>query len=361
MPELDPSVWQSAVTTAMQDGALPAGAGAVVALGNCLKGSPVDTGIRKQIIQFSCIEGLSSRQIADKLQRSCSLRTVQRILKLWREQQTVSCAPRSGGGSRWTELEQREIAMMVEEDPGLYLDEISLRILARMGRSITPSGLYKILKKMDLPLKVVARVFIKQTLAERDLFWAAKVCLGYKNHQMLFIDEMCNVTGSWFRNKGRGKTGKRVFSRVANMHGTRYNNFAMLSVEGLVAHQVYSSGGNLYTFVDFLRHHVLPKTNRFPLPSSVVCLDNARIHHAEKDVVTAICHAHGVLVFFLPPYSPDLNPIEMLFGVVKSNILRQQHQLRESDDHVGDICRVFEEVGTAEHAAGWFRHCGWSD
>ena len=206
MPELDPSVWQSAVTTAMQDGALPAGAGAVVALGNCLKGSPVDTGIRKQVIQFSCIEGLSSRQIADKLQRSCSLRTVQRILKLWREQQTVSCAPRSGGGSRWTELEQREIAMMVEEDPGLYLDEISLRILARMGRSITPSGLYKILKKMDLPLKVVARVFIKQTLAERDLFWAAKVCLGYKNHQMLFIDEMCNVTGSWFRNKGRGKT-----------------------------------------------------------------------------------------------------------------------------------------------------------
>ena len=54
----------------------------------------------------------------------------------------------------------------------------------------------------------------------------------------------------------------------------------------------------------------------FPQKNSVLVMDNARIHHNEK--IISIVEEFGGRVLFLPPYSPDFNPIELAFSVIKS-------------------------------------------
>jgi transposase len=66
----------------------------------------------------------------------------------------------------------------------------------------------------------------------------------------------------------------------------------------------------------------MPVMGQFPGPNSVLVLDNAQVHHGGR--VQEICEAAGVLVVYLPPYSPDMNPIEKVFSVLKNRLKRAQ-------------------------------------
>ena len=68
---------------------------------------------------------------------------------------------------------------------------------------------------------------------------------------------------------------------------------------------------------------------------------------------------------FLPPYSPDFNPIELAFSAIKANIRRHGNVARhamEADDDLDVYLQLNKAVwteGTAENAHGWFKHCGY--
>lgn len=153
--------------------------------------------------------------------------------------------------------------------------------------------------------------------------------------------------------------GKRVNVKARNMHGVRHNVFAAMSSDGLCAMEVFRSNGNLETLMYFLRRHLIPVMHPFPMPNSVLLLDNARIHHASHDLLTRVCRAYGIKVLFVPPYSPDMNPIELMFGVVKSHIAREYRQLRDAEHPHEEIRCVFREVGTWRNAHAWMRKCGY--
>lgn len=70
----------------------------------------------------------------------------------------------------------------------------------------------------------------------------------------------------------------------------------------------------------------------YPHPKSVLVLDNARIHH--DNGLLEYLDAFGVRVEFLPPYSPDLNPIETAFSVIKSFLQRYHDFVENSHDPI---------------------------
>ena len=74
-------------------------------------------------------------------------------------------------------------------------------------------------------------------------------------------------------------------------------------------------------FYDFVQSHLLPHVMRIN-PHSIVDLDNCSIHHVTE--VTSILKEVGVLVHYLPPYSPDFNPIEEMFSKVKSALMSEE-------------------------------------
>ncbi|KIK01714.1 hypothetical protein K443DRAFT_98091, partial [Laccaria amethystina LaAM-08-1] len=95
--------------------------------------------------------------------------------------------------------------------------------------------------------------------------------------------------------------------------------------------------------------------NPYPAPLSVLILDNCHIHHIEG--VAEMCKERYYLLVYLPPYSPDLNPIEECFSFIKHYI---RHAVELGDDAAPFtfLYGALNEV-TESHAIGWFKHSGY--
>jgi transposase len=141
----------------------------------------------------------------------------------------------------------------------------------------------------------------------------------------------------------------------------RVNCFAAIDEGGLVGMEAYTQNGNLDTLMHFADTVVLPNCNPFPGPRSVIVLDNARIHKADDHLFTRYCNSKGVRVEFLPPYSPDLNPIEECFSAVKAYCRRHYRALLDSPTMITDIKCAFQLTGTGQNCTAWVRDSGYYD
>jgi transposase len=90
-------------------------------------------------------------------------------------------------------------------------------------------------------------------------------------------------------------------------------------------------------------------------PGDVVIMDNLRPHKSEPTL--ELIAATGAELLFLPPYSPDLNPIEKMWSKVKS--LLRSAEARTVDDLITAIGDALAKV-TPKDARGWFAACGYS-
>jgi hypothetical protein len=91
--------------------------------------------------------------------------------------------------------------------------------------------------------------------------------------------------------------------------------------------------------------------NPYPGKNSVIILNNAKIHHDEN--LIEILEELGCHIIFLPPYSPDLNPIETAFGAVKNWIKRNCDFMNVHTDPIYALMIAF--VLTSEMAANYFK------
>lgn len=90
--------------------------------------------------------------------------------------------------------------------------------------------------------------------------------------------------------------------------------------------EVYEENTDVHVVEGFLER-LLPYCGRYPEPRSVIFMDNASFHFFSSRIKEMVSEA-GVIIEYQPPYSPDLNPIEYLFGSVKNRI-RKRSQVDE--------------------------------
>jgi len=102
--------------------------------------------------------------------------------------------------------------------------------------------------------------------------------------------------------------------------------------------------------------------NEWPLPNSVLVVDNASIHKGPR--IREMVEERGARILYLPAYSPDFNPIELAFSAIKSwlrsNRDRVNQELVSEDGAVYDAFWEAVHSVTAEHAKGYFKHCGYA-
>ena len=108
---------------------------------------------------------------------------------------------------------------------------------------------------------------------------------------------------------------------------------------------------NAELFYKFARGSLIPYFHA----KSVVIMDNCSIHHV--DYVEQLFHDAGILLF-LPPYSPDINPIEHTFSKVK-NYLRRHDELVQIVDDITPLVRTTFDTITEDDCRGWIQHCGY--
>jgi transposase len=153
------------------------------------------------------------------------------------------------------------------------------------------------------------------------------------------------------REYARGLVGERVPGYVPRNRGTVTTMLGAMGIDGVIAMMTVEGATDAEVFEAFVTHLLVPKLK----PGNIVVLDNVGAHKPEGAL--ARIRAAGARVIFLPPYSPDLNPIELCWSKMKA-FLRKFEALTVAALDAA-IARAAELV-TPSDARGWFTHCGYS-
>lgn len=179
----------------------------------------------------------------------------------------------------------------------------------------------------------------------------------WKRHQgridpsrLVFVDETWAKT-NMIRTHGRAPRGQRLVAAVPHGRWTTLTFMAGLRHDGIVAPFVWDGPINSESFLAWVSH-ALVSTLR---PGDIVVLDNLGSHKGQA--VRRTIRKAGAHLLFLPPYSPDLNPIEMMFAKLKT-------LLRKADER--SIAAVWNRIGSLlDHfspteCTNYLRHAGYA-
>ena len=172
----------------------------------------------------------------------------------------------------------------------------------------------------------------------------------------IFVDETGADNRNIIRKYGYSLHGKPLQSHKMLVRGERVSAIACLSVAGLLDVKMLRGTTDGDIFYQFVQTHLLPHLMPFngTNPHSVVVLDNCTVHHV-PEVVKSIEDV-GSLVLFLPPYSPDFNPIEEAFSKVKSVLKSyESNNIQRISDVETLLLMSFLEI-TPEDCIGWINH-----
>ena len=153
------------------------------------------------------------------------------------------------------------------------------------------------------------------------------------------------------RLRGRSPRGERLVCHAPHGHWCTTTMISSVRLDGTTACMTIEGATNTEVFRAYVREVLVPSLR----PGDIVVMDNLGAHK-NPDTISLI-EKVGAEVRFLPAYSPDLNPIELMWSMVKS--LLRNAQARTRPDLLAAISSALASV-TSQDASGWFTHCGYS-
>lgn len=151
---------------------------------------------------------------------------------------------------------------------------------------------------------------------------------------------------------GWAPKGQRAYGEKPTSRGQRISTLGALSSPGLVTAMCFEGTLNGAVFLYFLEHFLCPQLK----PGQCVILDNAAAHHVEG--VAELIEQTGAELLYLPPYSPDLNPIEMAWSQVKHRLRKAQARTKKA---LYEALAQALHTLTPEQAKAYLGHVGIRD
>jgi len=146
---------------------------------------------------------------------------------------------------------------------------------------------------------------------------------------------------------GWGEKSARVEDYVPDVRFERKSIIATLCKDGINAPMIFEGTLNKDVFKPYIEEFLAPTLK----PGDIVVMDNCSVHKV-KDILNPI-YEKGATVLFLPPYSPDLNPMELAWSKIKS-ILRML-KARTTDKLYDALCYAFDCI-VQQDIENWFKH-----
>jgi transposase len=163
---------------------------------------------------------------------------------------------------------------------------------------------------------------------------------------LVFIDET-GLNTKLARIHGRCPIGQRCWSALPHGHWQSSTFIAALRQEGIAAPFLVEGPVDAEVFTAYLEKVLCPELRQ----GDTLILDNLSTHKIQK--VSQLLSARGVGVRYLPPYSPDLNPIEMAFAKLKAHL--RQAAARNLQDLNSALAKALTSF-SPQHCQGFFRH-----
>jgi len=183
---------------------------------------------------------------------------------------------------------------------------------------------------------------------QRRVFHAAQELLDPS--RLVFIDETATAT-NMTRRRGRAPVGERLIDPTPFGHWKVTTFVSALRCDGLTAAMTVGGSMDGDTFVAYVEQVLLPVSK----VGDVVVMDNLSSH--KRAEAREMIESAGCSLMFLPPYSPDLNPIENAYSKLKA-------LLRKAKQRTVEGLRAFLfaalDAFSPQECANYFAHCGYS-
>jgi transposase len=167
--------------------------------------------------------------------------------------------------------------------------------------------------------------------------------------RLVFIDETWATT-NMTRRYGRSRRGKRLVASVPHGHWKTTTFIGALRAGGLTAPTVFDGAINGASFLAYVQQVLVPTLK----PGDIVILDNLSSHKVAG--VREAIETAGAELRYLPPYSPDLNPIEQMFAKLKALLRKVAARSVEALwTAIGDLVDTF----APDECRNYIRHSGY--
>jgi len=165
----------------------------------------------------------------------------------------------------------------------------------------------------------------------------------------VFLDE-AGFNLAMTRERARSKRGERAYSHKPARRGGNISLVGAVRLSGASVLYPYDGAVNSEHFLSFLEHHLIPSLQI----GDTVVMDNLRVHHIQP--VREMFGNAGIGLLYLPPYSPELNPIEEAWSCIKAVFRKLEARTIEA---FVEVLRIAKETVTKVKLEGWFRHAGY--
>lgn len=179
--------------------------------------------------------------------------------------------------------------------------------------------------------------------------WRVTVARETVAERLVFVDEMGTNTSlhplyAW------SPRGERAHCFVPRNRGPNTTLLASMTAEGMGPCLAVEGATDGIVFETYIERVLVPSLRQ----GQVVVMDNLSAHKGER--VKELVESAGCELLYLPPYSPDLSPIEEAFSKVKGLLRKAEARSREA--LVEAMGKTLDAV-TAKDASGFFEHCGY--
>lgn len=189
---------------------------------------------------------------------------------------------------------------------------------------------------------------LRPDVADARIVWRAMQPM-IASRRLIFLDET-GVTTNMVRRYGRARKGQRVRGFAPGGHWRITTFLAGLDRNGIVAPFVVDQPMNRAIFTQYVRQYLAPELG----PGDIVICDNLSSHKGTE--AAQIIADKGATLLFLPPYSPDLNPIEMAFAKLKQLLRKAGERTRDGLwDRIGQLVDLFPPA----ECRNYIRHAGY--
>lgn len=280
-----------------------------------------------------------------------SLKTIGRYCKAFAEK--GHCRPGKQGGNLKPRLDPHKDVVLgwIKERNDLSLGELSQKCKDVLGVVISPSGVDATLSRWKITYK---KKVVHATEQTRPDVAAGRRELEADQPKMdparIFCVDECGMNTKMTPTYGRAPASERCVGDAPESHRMTSTFVAALSVDGIQAPMLIKGGIDGPSFLEYVNQCLGPKLR----PGDVVIMDNLSSH--KTVAVRSAVEKTGATIRFLPPYSPDFNPIEKAFSKLKQFVRKQCARTWDVLlEAVDDGLKTFQP----EHCKNYFQSCGY--
>jgi transposase len=276
--------------------------------------------------------------------------TAIRWAKRWRE--TGSFEAKSNKGQSRSPLKKHEewLLGLVKQEPDPTLEEIQRRLLDERQQKAGIGSVWRFFDRHGISFK-------KNSAAEQDRPDVAAARTAWADSQpkldpdrLVFIDETGTST-NMARRRGRAPRGERLVGKIPHGHWKTTTFVAALRANALTAPCVLDGPMNGDAFLAYVEQVLAPTL----IPGDIVVMDNLSAH--KLPAIRQAIQAAGAKLLYLPPYSPDFNPIEQLFAKLKALLKKAAERSIEGLWHrIATLLDAFPP----DECANYFRNAGYA-